>query len=625
MPRLSNRGFALQTLVWVGSAGVVVSGLIFAPMMLTTAPVPTTLDDFFVPGTQPGALNVEILSASDCDSCHGGYDPSAAPYDHWVTSMMGQAARDPIFQACLSIANQDAAFSGDLCLRCHTPGGWLAGRSVPTDGSSLLGVDKEGVSCNFCHRMVDHQYDAANPPEDLDILAAVSPFPENPHTGSYVIDPDDNRRGPFDLGNFNSHEWRLSPYHRESLMCATCHDVSNPVFELQPDGAYVAGTLGAPSASSDKYTLFPVERTYSEWLASEFARGPVEMGGRFGGNLTAVSSCQDCHMPDTTGRGCNRNSRPVRDDMPTHFFLGGSTWALDAIRGLYPDSETGLNDSNVALAHQRTLAFMGAAADLDANQHGSTLSVRVTNHTGHKLPTGYPEGRRMWVRVEFRNDAGETLAEHGRYDPVSATLFGDDTTVYEAKLGVDDAVSTLTGIPAGVSFHFAVNSVWVKDNRIPPRGFTNAAFEAVQASPVGHTYADGQHWDDADFTVPPGAAMAEVELLYQSASREYVEFLRDANTTDSRGQELYDQWLLNGKGAPLTMALLTVPLSPVNDCAADVNGDGLASPADFTAWLGCFGDPGSAPYCARADVNRSGTVDPADFTAWLGAFQAGCP
>ena len=59
-------------------------------------------------------------------------------------------------------------------------------------------------------------------------------------------------------------------------------------------------------------------------------------------------------------------------------------------------------------------------------------------------------------------------------------------------------------------------------------------------------------------------------------------------------------------------------------CPADVNGDGLASPADFTAWLGCFNDPGSAPFCDRADVNASGAVDPADFTAWLAAFNAGC-
>jgi len=63
----------------------------------------------------------------------------------------------------------------------------------------------------------------------------------------------------------------------------------------------------------------------------------------------------------------------------------------------------------------------------------------------------------------------------------------------------------------------------------------------------------------------------------------------------------------------------------VAECAADVNGDGAATPADFTAWLGCFNDPNSASFCGNADVNDSGSVDPADFTAWLAAFNAGCP
>ena len=64
--------------------------------------------------------------------------------------------------------------------------------------------------------------------------------------------------------------------------------------------------------------------------------------------------------------------------------------------------------------------------------------------------------------------------------------------------------------------------------------------------------------------------------------------------------------------------------APPPDCPADVNGDGLASPADFTAWLTCFSSPGSQPFCDRADVNADGSIGPADFTAWLAAFNVGC-
>ena len=66
------------------------------------------------------------------------------------------------------------------------------------------------------------------------------------------------------------------------------------------------------------------------------------------------------------------------------------------------------------------------------------------------------------------------------------------------------------------------------DNRIPPRGFTNAAFEAVQSPPVAYSYADSQYWDDTKYIFPPEAASVRVTLYYQTTSKEYIEFLKDA-------------------------------------------------------------------------------------------------
>ena len=135
--------------------------------------IPATLNDFTVPGTQPGTLNVDIATSNTCSACHGNYDPTVEPYERWAATMMGQAGRDPIFYATLAIANQDVDFGGELCLRCHAPGAWLAGRSTPTNGSSLdpsLG-DLDGVTCNFCHRMVDPIYTTDNPADDPAILA----------------------------------------------------------------------------------------------------------------------------------------------------------------------------------------------------------------------------------------------------------------------------------------------------------------------------------------------------------------------------------------------------------------------------------------------------------------------
>ncbi|MCA9638938.1 MAG: hypothetical protein KC420_23080, partial [Myxococcales bacterium] len=105
-----------------------------------------------LPGTQPGELRHRFSDPTTCHNCHRGFDGSAG--DTWTGSMMANAARDPIFLAALTIANQDVPGSGDLCLRCHTPRGWLEGRADPPDGSRLNQIDwQSGVDCDFCHRL----------------------------------------------------------------------------------------------------------------------------------------------------------------------------------------------------------------------------------------------------------------------------------------------------------------------------------------------------------------------------------------------------------------------------------------------------------------------------------------
>ena len=91
----------------------------------------------------------------------------------------------------------------------------------------------------------------------------------------------------------------------------------------------------------DKYDMFPIERTFSEWQQSQFAIGGVVIpDGRFGGNLpddTPLESCQDCHMPDQQSHGCGVPGFNEYPNMPQHSLTGGNTWVLLAVRDLYPD------------------------------------------------------------------------------------------------------------------------------------------------------------------------------------------------------------------------------------------------------------------------------------------------
>ncbi len=603
------------------------------------AQAPTTSLDFDGPGTQPGTLSHAMMSPSNCQLCHGfpssegDYTEEQAQYDRWAASMMGQATRDPIFLAALAIANQDAGDAGSFCLRCHSPVGWLNGNSLPPDGSALTNSERQGVTCAVCHRMVDLSYTpGVNPPPDQSILAGLTSVPLHPGGGEYVIDPLDRRRGPYDvetdwipLGGFLFHPdaTYMSPFHKKSSLCGTCHDVSNPVFIRQPDGRYAFDpqTLNEPHPTGNKYDQFPVERTYSEWLMSAFAQGPIDMGGRFGGLHPQVSTCQDCHMATTIGHGCAIEP-PLRGDLPQHNFNGANTWVLKAIRYQYFDSQTGLSADSVADSVARAETMLQLASDMELAWAGDDLSVRIINQTGHKLPTGYPEGRRMWLNVRFLDDADMLVLEHGAYDELTAELTHHDTKVYEMELGLDTDVATATGLPVGPSFHFALNNKIYYDNRIPPRGFTNANFASVQAAPVGYAYADGQYWDDTHFAIPPGATKAEVTLFHQTTTKEYIEFLRDENYTDLTGLEAYDLWLLFGMSPPIVMDQGVIEF----DLPGDTDDDGDVDLADYLVFQTCLdmSGPGVVPASGSCltyfDADSDSDVDMADGAAFQAVF-----
>jgi hypothetical protein len=514
--------------------------------------VPTTLRDFDMPGSQPFEGGPEPTPPSSCAQCHGNYDAAVEPYHNWRGSMMAQASRDPLFEANVVIANQDAPDSGDLCLRCHNSSGWLQGRSVPTDGSRMLATDKIGVSCDLCHRMVDPVYKLnISPARDMQVLADLSFAGTQYGNGMFVLDPSGIQRGPF-TDAAAPHQFVASPFHRSAAFCGTCHDVSNPAFTKDANGIYQPNPFNTTGGDISAHSAGPVERTFSEWSHSAYNTPTGVYQPEFAGNKPGgmVSTCQDCHMRDVSGKGCNVAGAPTREDLPLHDMTGGSTWVPNLIATLYP-AEAGALQAGIL----RAKSMLANAADLAVDIKNGKLEVRVTNQTGHKLPTGYPEGRRIWVNVKFFSASNSLIGESGAYDSQTGVLTRDsEATVYEVHPGIGANISGVVGLPAEPSLHFVLNNQIYEDNRIPPRGFTNEAYAAFGGAPVEHPYADGQHWDDSDYTIPAGTKRAEVRLFYQSTSREFVEFLRDENKTNTKGQEMYDLWNANGKCPPELMA-----------------------------------------------------------------------
>ena len=224
----------------------------------------------------------------------------------------------------------------------------------------------------------------------------------------------------------------------------------------------------------------------------------------------------------------------------------------------------------------------------------------------------------MWLNVQFRDEFDQLIEEYGAYNAVTAELDGSDTTVFEAKHGMDSVVAAATNLPEGPSFHLALNNVINFDNRIPAIGFTNAAWEAFGSPPVGVVYEDGQYWHETEFAVPSGAESVVVALNFQPMTKEYIEFLRDGAPVE--GQAVYDLWddpLIGNRVPPVDMDMVGIDLHGFR--AGDFSESGTV---DFNDLLLLFGFWGACPPpdICRGDLNGDGIVDFNDLLALFGEW-----
>lgn len=550
----------------------------------TALPLPTNRDDFFFPGTQPRSDEhplVDIANPSSCDACHT--DPI---FKAWRGSMMGQAGRDPLFWAAFAVASNDATDAGEFCLRCHTPTAWYGDRNELDGSITLEEADIDaGLACEVCHRMVDPVPGANDEVAVFDavIRADLTAPPPTSHFASamIILDPEDRRRGPFSLPGFSHHIAKQALFQgqngnavTESRLCGSCHNVDNPLLSwtTNPPGGgpaqYWPNEYGEAAPSFNKGTLFPVERTYDEWLNSSYAKGGV-FAPQFAGAMPSaiIESCQDCHMQRLTGYAAEVPFRPVYRNcnttgcLPAHVFVGGNTWVPRILQNeLWRLRDEGDAAAlNATAAEAESMLRRAATLELTVEPVGAQkrATVRVINETGHKLPTGYPEGRRMWLNLRAYNAAGQLIYESGAYNLTTGKLTEDAAIkVYEAKQGLTPQLAAVTGVPAGPSFHFALNNTTYKDNRIPPRGYTVAAFDQPGLRPVGATYVDGQYWDDTQYTVPAATVRVVATLYYQTASSDYIDFLRELGGPD--GETLGLMWD-DDKSPPVAVDEVTFP------------------------------------------------------------------
>jgi hypothetical protein len=490
--------------------------------------------EVFLPGMQPKEAGIEFAKVQQCRMCHSGTkNKDADPFMSWQSGIMSLSAKDPVFRTALAVANQDVNGIGEFCLRCHAPRGWLEGRSTPSDGSALNAEDMYGISCTVCHSYID--------PLSAEAAKIIKDVPPAYGNAMMVSDPQNVVHGPYGDGEgAMPHEVLKSPFHASSNLCGVCHDVSNPI-------------LAEDVKKQPPYLFGHIQRTYSEWLLSDYAKR-----GRDG-------SCQSCHYRPVEGGGqASKYGSIHRDYFVMHGPVGGSTWIQDVAWLILEGKD--MDRQSLDLGKRRAAELLQEAASLDIRfEKPGRATLKITNKTGHKLPTGYEEGRRMWVNTVFLDSSGIVLKEIGKYAEKDDTIFSQSvkapalldpgqTHVYEILFGISQAQAKKYNAKPGKSFHTVLNDTIVKDNRIPPEGFNNKEFREHLSQPVGATYADGQYWDEVELDLPEGCKKLVVSLIYQSVSWEYLKFLAEEDKTDDWGKRLYDAWTKTGKCQPTIIA-----------------------------------------------------------------------
>ena len=508
-----------------------------------------------------------FAGARECAACHQAtpnvpgvmyhQGEDVSPYTGWRHTMMANAFADPYFQAAMtsetSLMPHLAGFIEDKCLTCHTPMARThavhSGVGLDEDGyyrfeQALSDMHaREGVSCTVCHQI---QPDGLGQPESF--------------SGEYNISPDQRDIfGPYprprgqSMQNQVAYDPVYSPHIGESALCASCHTLFTPVVDVntnQPAG-----------------TEFPEQTPFLEWLNSIYS--PPRGGDKH---------CQTCHMPQPEAgyatKIATRMGRPPPRGWPRrtpfayHKLVGGNTHMLTILRnfreplGLAGTTEAGF-DAKIAETREFLMSEAAKLEILDATIGRQTIEipVRITNWTGHKLPTGFP-ARRMWVHMQVSNERGEVLFESGAVDENGRiALDAEHTRAHCLEIGKQASgaeyrdcyephrqvinspqqvaiyESVMGDVNGRLNYVLLYGSEYLKDNRIPPIGFDRSLVGADGVTAVqGRAAADPNFSPDFPddgsgralvryrIDTPPDAELLNIRarLLFQSVRPAFV-------------------------------------------------------------------------------------------------------
>ena len=463
-----------------------------------------------------------------CKGCHGydtlmfanvdanGVDINL--YDDWQSTMMANSAKDPFWRAKVSheiLVNPGHTLElQDKCTSCHAPmgnynskyKGLAAHYTIGTMLGDSLGLD--GVSCAGCHTIADSSILGS-------LFSGTIPF----DTARHIYGPFTNpMAGPMQL--YEGYLPTYSDHMNQSKMCSPCHTLITNSVDLA--GNYTGLT-------------FVEQATYQEWLNSTFP----------GDNIT----CQKCHMPQvTTGVViANENQAlPYRSPYSQHYFVGGNSFMVKILK--QNKSQLGINiadryfDSTIIatnyLLKQKTLGvtLLSDSVTIDT----AYFKVRLVNKAGHKFPSGYPS-RRAVMQFIVKDANGDTVFKSGIFNP-DYTVSGENSSFepHRNYIRQNNQTQLYEMVMGDVNSQFTTllerATILLKDNRIPPEGFTNShlsydttkiSLDAINDPDFNKlNTTEGTGRDFVHFNVPVtgimGTLTATIKVYYQAVPPKWL-------------------------------------------------------------------------------------------------------
>lgn len=491
----------------------------------------------------PTGTSILFNGSGNCILCHqsngnamtwNGIDVS--PITYWRSTMMGNASKDPLWRAMVAeeVSNfpQHQQMIETTCTKCHSPIGFTQAIYNGQSGYSMSELKQDplandGVSCTVCHQIKPDNIGA-----------------QKSYSGNYIIHADSILYGPYENSDTTlmraiiGYKARYSPHINKSELCATCHTLFTPTMNEQGN---VVGS-------------FPEQTPYIEWKNSVYPSQNIQ--------------CQDCHMPKIydpikiSGMG----SFPNRTPFWRHTFVGGNVYMLNLLKNnidsLGLTAEPIPFDSTIS---RTEFNLMERSVQLTAStQHRTAenklqVTLYLKNLTGHKIPTGIPF-RRMWIHLKAEDQNNNTIFESGGWDNTGKIInYNPDYEPHYDLITSEDQVQVYEGVFTDVNNQVAYTLLkaaqYVKDNRLPPIGFTTThpGYDTIKI--VGNanddtnfnrygTYQGGTGGDSVTYLIPAlpdNNYRVTIEVCYQSVKTQLVDHIRNIDLGDiNRFVNMYD-------------------------------------------------------------------------------------